>query len=187
MAFNLSQFKNTLNDGGARPSLFEMEVSLPTAVRALPGANEGSNLFRFHCKVSQIPGQTLGVVEVPYFGRKLKFAGDRTFANLTVTIINDENFTVRKILERWQTTLGLHTQPISALTSPAGANVESYGGEGLVTQFGKTGNRLRRYKFYGMFPTNLAEIPLDWNTTDTIEEYTCEFAYQWWEVPGEII
>ena len=131
-----------------------------------------------------IPASTLGSIDVPYFGRKLKVAGDRTFAPLNVTIMNDENFAIRKAIEEWSDRIAGHR---SATSQFRGGNQNgTYTTELALTQFGRQGDRIRTYKFIGAFPTTLSEIALDWNTADAIETYTCEFAYQYWEVAGQI-
>ena len=35
------------------------------------------------------------------------------------------------------------------------------------------------YKFYNLWPTELAEIAVDWSS-DMIQEYTIGFAYDYW-------
>lgn len=181
MAFNLDQFRNTLVNGGARPSLFEMEIRWPTEIVA---GRIAAALSRFLVQSSEIPGSTIGVAQQSYFGRKLSYMGDRTFAPLTVTVINDENFAIRKALEEWSDRMQGHR---SATSQFRGGNQSGgFTTDMSLTQFGREGNRLRTYNFIGSFPTNLGSIALDWGTTDQIETYTCEFTYQWWEVAGQI-
>ena len=181
MAFNLDQFRTSLVNGGARPSLFEVELRWPSAVAT--GALAAS-YSRFMVQSTAIPASTIGSIDVPYFGRKLKVAGDRTFAPLNVTIMNDENFAIRKALEEWSDRIAGHR---SATSQFRGGNQNgTYTTELALTQFGRQGNRIRTYKFIGAFPTTLSEIALDWNTADAIETYTCEFSYQYWEVAGQI-
>ena len=182
MAFNLDQFRNNLKGGGARAALFEMELRWPASVTNGPLA---ASLSRFLVQVSEIPGSVIATFEVPYFGRKLNYMGDRTFAPFTVTIINDENFAIRRALEEWMDRMSGHTSATSQFTQ----GIQGDGGfttDATVTQFGREGNRLRAYKFIGAFPTDLGTIALDWNTTSEVETYTCQFAYQWWEVEGQI-
>ena len=97
--FNISTFKTRgLTGGGARPALFEIYLSIPDGV----GADaESADKFRFTCRAAQLPAATVGSIEIPYFGRKIKFAGDRTFTDWTVTVMNDEDFLVRSMIEKW--------------------------------------------------------------------------------------
>ena len=181
MAFNLDQFRNTLINGGARPSLFEMELRWPGAIVS---GSLATQLSRFLVQISEIPASTIAPVAVPYFGRKLNYMGDRTFAPLNVTIMNDENFAIRRALEEWMDRMSGHKSATSQFRGGNGSNgfTTNLG----VTQFSREGGRLRTYDFIGAFPTNLAPIALDWGSNDTIETYTCEFTYQWWEVAGQI-
>lgn len=159
---------------GARPNLFE--VSMPFPVVSAPG-NAQSKLT-FMCKTAQLPGATIGAVPVQYFGRELKFAGNRTFADWTITVINDEDFTVRNAFERWMNSINSHNLNVR---NPAALAPFGYTVDGEVYQYGKAGNILKKYKFVGLFPTDLAPIDVDWGSNDTIEEFTVTLSYQWWE------
>lgn len=181
MAFNLDQFRNTLINGGARPSLFEMELRWPASVST---GRIAETLSRFMVSVSEIPASTIGTIPVSYFGRKLNYLGDRTFASLSVTIMNDENFAIRKALEEWMDRMSGHRSATSQYRG--GIQSGNFVSDLSLTQFGREGNRLRTYNFIGAFPNNLGTIGLDWSTNDSIETYTCEFTYQWWEVAGQI-
>ena len=127
-------------------------------------------------QAAQIPAATLGVIEVPYFGRKVKIAGDRTFAEWTVTVINDEDFLIRNAMENWMAEINTHQGNINAKSD--------YKSQAQITQYGKAGNALREYNFNGLFPTNIGEITMDWNTTDEIETFEVTFQYDWWNVSG---
>ena len=173
MPFNINQFRAQMVGDGARPNLFE--VSMP-----FPGYSSPQNAqekMTFMCKTAQLPGSTIGVVPVQYFGREVKFAGNRTFADWVVTIINDEDFVVRNALERWLNNINSHT---ANLRNPVALNPYSYTVDANVIQYGKTGNIIKNYKFIGMFPSDITPIDLDWGANDTIEEYSVSFAYQYW-------
>lgn len=173
MTFNINQFKGQLEYGGAKASLFEASVTIP--------GGAAIEKFRFMCQAAQLPESTLGTIEVPYFGRKVKIAGDRTFAEWTVTVINDEDFAVRNAMEAWMSSVNSHE---GNLNNTGSAAPNAYKGQGQVTQFGKNGNRLKTYDFVGMFPTNVAAITLDWDTTDDIERFDVTFQFDYWTVGG---
>ncbi len=181
MAFNLDQFRSRLKDGGARPSLFEMELRWPQTVTTGVDAAKAS---RFMVKMAELPPSTLTPIVVGYFGRKLNVVGDRQFTPLSVTIINDEDFIIRKALEEWMDRMSGVSSAVSQYRG--GSSDGGYTTKLSTTQFGRQGDRLRTYDFIGAFPTSVAAIPVSWDDPDTIETYTCEFAYQWWEVAGEI-
>jgi hypothetical protein len=178
MAFNVSEFRSQMQFDGARANLFEVEMSFPSF--SLPG--NAARKLRFMCKTAQVPGSTVGVVPVQYFGREVKFVGNRTFADWTINILNDEDFTIRNALERWMNGVNSHrfnTRNASAATP------NSYGTDAFVRHYGKTGKVIKTYKFIGLFPNDLAPIDLDWGNNDAIEEYSVTFAYQWWEAVAE--
>lgn len=181
MPFNLNDFRNKFVNGGARPSQFEMQITWPDAVRGISGVVSAEQDFRFLCQISEIPASKVGEINVPYFGRKLKYAGDRSFDPLTVTIINDEDFKIRKALQAWMKAITEHPTTVSVFDG--GINAGSYATDGVVTQFSRNrgGQALHAYKFIGMWPTEISPIALDWSTNDEYERFTCSFDYQWWE------
>ena len=174
MAFNVNEFRSQMIGDGARPNLFE--VSMPFPVFSAPG--NAQTKLTYMCKTAQIPGSTLNVVPVQYFGRELKFVGNRTFTDWTITIINDEDFVIRNAFERWMAGINSHNLNVR---NPAALAPLGYSVDGDVTQFGKNGNTLKKYKFIGLFPTDLTPIDVDWGSNDTIEEFTVTLAFQWWE------
>lgn len=183
MAFpNITEFKEKLLDGGARPSLFRMEITWPSAIAI--GNVTGAPLVPFYCRVSEIPGNNINPITFKYAGREVKFAGQRTFSNLGVTIVNDEGFKVRRALETWFESINTRETNISPLSSPTGDPTRGYSGIGRVMQYNKNGTVSRQYVFVDMFPVILEPIPLDWQNDGVIEDYRVEFAYQYW-VPGE--
>jgi len=175
MAFNVTEFRSQMVGDGARPNLFQVTLTFPAI--AANGSVAGQKAT-FMAKAAQLPGSTVGTVPVYYFGRELKFAGNRTFTDWTLQIINDEDFVIRNSLESWMNAINSHSSNIrnSAAGTPTGYTVDA-----SVSQYGKTGNILKTYKFIGLFPLDIAPIDLDWQSNDTIEEYSATFAYQWWE------
>jgi hypothetical protein len=175
MAFNVAEFRANLIGDGARPNLFQVSLNFPTV--AANGILAGQKTT-FMAKTAQLPGSTVGTVPLYYFGRELKFAGNRTFTDWTLQIINDEDFTIRNSIESWMNAINSHS---SNVRNAAAKGPSSYTVDAEVTQFGKTGNTLKTYKFVGLYPLDLAPIDLDWGSNDSIEEYSVTFAYQWWE------
>ncbi len=175
MAFNVSEFRANMIGDGARPNLFSVSLIFPSNVTNSTAAGQK---LTFMAKTAQLPGSSIGTVPVFYFGREMKFPGNRTFADWTLTIINDEDFAIRNSLESWMNAINSHATNVR---SGAAATSTGYSVDASVTQYGKTGNELKKYNFVGMFPLDLAPIDLDWGSNDAIEEYTCTFAYQFWE------
>ena len=176
MAFNVNSFRQNMLGDGARPNLFEVQLKLNSELRGIvPGADTAAQQMTFMCKAAQIPGSTLGVVNVPYFGREVKFAGNRTFADWTVTVINDENFRIRNFFESYMNAINTHGSNIRLLQTPS-----SYVTSATVFQYAKNGTTLAAYDFFDMFPTDLSAIDLDWGSNDAIEEFTVNFTYSYW-------
>lgn len=176
MAFNVNEIRSQLTLGGARGSLFQVTFTNP--------ANSVADIkVPFMVRSAQLPASDLGVIEVPYFGRKIKLAGDRTFGDWTVTVINDEDFLIRNAMEEWSNRINsLQTN----LRSFGSASPLLYKSTAEVTQFSKTGVPIRTYKFNGIFPSSVSSIDLNWSDTDSIEEFQLTFQYDWWEVSGGV-
>lgn len=165
----IDDFKSKLAGGGARPSLFKATVNFPTFVDA------NVELTSFLCKQASIPGSTVGSIEVGFRGRKLKMAGDRTFENLSLTIINDAEYDVRKSFEQWMNGINGHQENTGLV------DLNEYSSDVVVEQLRKDGTTSKRYDFRGCFPISVAAIDLNYDTADAIEEFTVELAVQYWE------
>lgn len=172
MAFNINQFKNLgLTSGGVRPSLFQVTVFTPPNV----GNSTVLTKFQFTCRASEVPAATVDSVTVPYFGRQIKLAGDRTFADWNVTVMNDEDFLVRNMFEDWSNQINQLVGNVKLLPQNTYKQTDA-----LVTQFSKDGIPIRQYKFVGIFPTSVANMALDWDSTNTIQTFDVTFAYDYW-------
>jgi hypothetical protein len=175
MAFNVAEFRANMIGDGARPNLFSVSLVFPTIAENSTAAGQK---VTFMAKSAQLPGSTVGTVPVFYFGRELKFAGNRTFTDWTLQIINDEDFAIRNSLESWMNAINSHAGNVRNGSAVAPS---SYTVDAIVTQYGKTGNELKSYKFVGLFPLDIAPIDLDWGSNDVIEEFSATFAFQYWE------
>lgn len=192
----IQKFKSTLIGGGARPNLFEVRIP-----GSIPGGGVLDDDFSILCKASQLPASNLGMIDVPFRGRNFKVAGDRTFDEWSVTVINDENFKLRRVFEDWMNFIGQYgdssgaTDPntymvnayVKQLTRTP-ANIRTTGenagtGGGLTTAVPET-----IYKFHDIFPTSLSAIDLSYDSTNVIEEFTVSFQVQYWTpaTKGEI-
>jgi len=174
MSFNIESFKSRgLVLGGARPSLFEIQITTPFADTVF------DNKQRFLVKASTIPPSIIDPIEVGYFGRKVRYAGDRVFANWAVTVLNDEDYAIRKAFERWQS---LMNSIVPNLLFEQGT---SYKMDAIIRHFSKAGGApIAEYKVVGLFPTNVNQMPLDWDAINQIQQFDVEFAYDYW-VPSQ--
>ena len=178
MAFNISTFKTKgLQFGGARPTLFEVILTPPTGV----GFDSGSlDKFRFTCQAAQLPASTIASVDVGYFGRKIKVAGDRTFTDWQVTIMNDEDFLVRSMFEKWHNAINRLEANVRDQAISYNSPENTYKAQLNVNQYSKGGDGIRQYTFVGAFPTNLDAITLNWDQQNQIETFGVTFAYDYW-------
>ena len=176
----ITDFRSKLTGGGARSNLFEVSIpDFPTA------NNIQERDIEFLVKAAEIPAANLGNIPVPFRGRVLPIAGDRTFDPWTVTIINDTNFNIRDAMERWSDFIN------DLQTAQGEINPENYQKVGFVKQLSRKGTGadsgvdiLREYKFTGIYPNVVSSIPLDYGASDQIEEFQVTFNYLFWEVIG---
>ena len=176
MAFAVSEFKSNLKQGGARPSLFKVEFQYPSAILAPPTRAE------FLVKATTIPASTIGSYDVFYHGKAIHVAGDRSFDTWDTTIINDEDFGIRNSLENWMNSISNHklnTRNKVTFRDMGEGDSAKYKKTLKVTQFSKSGKKLRTYSFLGAWPSALSTINLDWSTSE-IEEFTCTWMYDSW-------
>jgi hypothetical protein len=165
----VDDFKSKLKGGGARPNLFNCRVNFPAY------ALGDAELTSFMAKAAQLPASIQAAIEIPFRGRVLKIAGDRTFDVWTVTIINDTDFAVRDAMERWMNGINSHNAN-TGFTDP-----DEYQTDLAVDQLDKDGTVLKTYNFRSCFPTNISAVELSYDTTNTIEEFQVEFQVQYWE------
>ena len=168
MAFTISAFRGSLakTNGISRPNLFEVEIT------GAPGGFPAA-LFPFQCKIATIPPSTMGVIEVPYFGRMIKIPGNRTFDNLSLTVINDANMQLRAAFEKWMARMNSHQSNESRTTDTETCGL-------TLKHFELGGGETGEWKFVDCFPVSLGEIGLDWGSNDTAEEFSVDFAYDYW-------
>lgn len=189
MSFDVSKFREALG-GGARANLFRVTLlAPPTGVAGAEGFNEGS-LFSVTCRSASLPASTLGLIEVPFnAGRRYKQGGERTYAEWTTTIINTEDFSIRKALEEWQKaivftrfdldTVGNRDLYVGgAENTTASALLRSPGM--FVDQLDDNGDPVVRFKLHHCWPSDISTIDLSYDTTDAIEEFSVTWTYDYY-------
>ena len=196
-AKSIDQFRGKFAEM-ARPNLFQVSIYLPktqlTPLQPVNDAlvtstqdNEGQGttsldeLTQFMVKAASFPASTIGVVEVPFRGRQLKIAGDRTYEPWSVTVLNDEGFTIRQQMETWAQTIQEYK-----INGSSAQNTGEYMGRAIVDQLSRDGEIIKHATLEGIWPSNISALDLDWGTNDTPEEYTVEFQVQYWlPIKGE--
>jgi hypothetical protein len=167
----ITDFKSKLTGGGARSNLFEVVLSFPDIA---PADTNVLDKARFLVKGANLPASNVTPIDVPFRGRTLKVAGDRTFESWTVTVINDTDFAIRSAFENWMNRIN-RVSDNTGVTDPT-----AYTADAFVYQLDRDGSTLRAYHFYDIFPTSIGAITLDYNTPN-IQEFPVEFQILWWE------
>ena len=197
----ITDFRAAIRDL-ARPNLFQVEMAWPEILQSSAGTGksgaklgsqdlqtqegasrdpsgnspaEAALTAGYLIKAANIPAATVGVIEVPYRGRTLKIAGDRTFEPWTITVLNDKGFALRSKFEEWSTKIQALQQNLQEPKT-----IAEYQANAKVRQYDRQGAVVRSYKFEGIWPSTISAIDLAWDSNDTPEEYTVEFQVQYW-------
>ena len=176
---SIDTFRSYVDSDFARPNLFQVELNFPASLSGSTTQGSATSDLKKKSlvlvKAANLPASTVGVIEVPFRGRTLKIAGDRTFEPWTVTVMNDAKFQLRSYFELWISKIQYQNVNYSDYTK-----ISDYQTQATVRQLGRQGDVLRSYEFQGVFPTNVSAIDLAWESNDSIEEYTVEFQVQYW-------
>tara|TARA_B100000745_G_C20142531_1_gene391772 strand:- start:1673 stop:2218 length:546 start_codon:yes stop_codon:yes gene_type:complete len=167
---NIEMFKANLTGGGARANQFEVHMNFP----AIAAAGEAGRKMQYLCRTASLPASTVEPIEVPYRGRKLYLAGERTYEDWTTTIYNDTDFLIHDAVERWIDGMDRTLVEATNVTNPM-----LYQSTAQVHQLDRNGSKLKSYDFVGMFPTTLAAIELGYDTDNEVETFdvTWKFNY----------
>jgi hypothetical protein len=168
---NINDFKAKLAGGGARANQFKVTMPFPGYAQV---GGEIEDLA-FLCRATTIPDMTIGIVPVPFRGRTIKIAGDRTIADWRVTAYNDTNFKLRNAFERWQNGINNMTDN-EGLTNPVDYQVDAF-----VDHLDRNGNTIKSYTLRGAFPTVIGAIALSYDEATAIEQFDVTFNYQYFE------
>lgn len=160
---SLTEFKGRF-DQIARPTLYKVSGM---------GPGESGQL-EFFCKATSIPEATLGMIEVPYLGRKVKVPGDRTFVDWTITIIQDESFQLRRYFEDWMNAISDPNEIDAALES-----IDDMKEDVLVQQLAQNGEVISEWNLIGAFPISVSAIELAFDSNDTPMEFTVSMSFDY--------
>ena len=171
---NVSSFLTQVKQG-VRPNMFQVDITFPGTVEA------DQTLVSYMCKSAALPASNVGVIEVPFRGRTVKIAGDRTFDNWSATFINDKEMKSRAYFEQWLNQINTHKANTGEIQDPT-----AYGRSVVIRQLEKdnspAGSELRSYKLWYAFPISTSAIDLAYDSNDQIEEFSVEFQYSYWTV-----
>ena len=211
---SIEDFKSNLANGGVRPTMFEVQIAFPEIIRGSfsditqttvnadeisqdsdkgnprPSAPELTEKSTFMVKSSQLPGSNIGMIEVPFRGRRLKVSGDRRFDDWNTTVYNDSDYRLRDAIEKWAEVIQYHNfalghnQLTDGVTEPLAGETQGYMGSGFVRQLDRQGRQLKIYKFAGIWPVQISTVQLGFDQYDTIEEYDVTWAVQYWHAAG---
>lgn len=169
MALNVQDFASNFK-GGFRPTQFRVLMSFPTWVATGAVAVLQTP---FMVQSSSLPGSTMGVTRIPFRGREFKFSGDRTFDPWTMTVLADTDFVLRNAFEAWMNGMN------DAETSQGRLQASDYWSKAYIHALDRKDNILYAYELRNIFPSNVAELPLDMSSVDTVGQYsvTLEMGY----------
>ena len=171
----IDDFKANLIGGGARANQYRVTVTPP------PGIATGLDVRRasFLCTTASLPGQTMGEIAVPFRGRSIYIAGDRTFdEGWTTTFYTDTDFMIRTAMERWSNGINDFANNTGVI-APA-----DYQTDLTVEQLDRDDTVLKTYIFRSAWPTGLGAIELTNENADAIETFDVTWRFQHFEASG---
>ena len=168
---NINDFKAKLAGGGARANQFKVTMPFPGFAQVGGEIEE----LAFLCRATSLPGMTVPSFNVPFRGRAIKIAGDRTVEDWTLTVYNDTNFKIRNAFERWSNGINNMTDN-EGLTNPADYQVDAF-----VDQLDRNGTTIKSYTLRGAFPTIIGPIELKFGVEGEVESFTVDLEYQYFE------
>ena len=182
MATALNDFLTKIGEG-VKPNMFAVDINWPQGLANKPTGDD-LNLINLLCKSAALPASNLGVIEVPFRGRTVKIAGDRTFDTWSATFFNDKEFKLRAYFEKWLEQMNSHELNNAPLFTPDNTNgyMATLGVKQLRKDASVSGGILRQYDLYHSFPTSVSQIDLAYDSNDQIEEFSVEFQYSYWTV-----
>ena len=171
----IDDFKANLLGGGARANQFRVTITPPAGIAIGLDVRRASFLVR----ASNLPAQTLGEIVVPFRGRQIYIAGDRSFEDTwSTTFLNDTDFMVRNAMELWM-------NGINDLADGTGTStLADYQTDLQVEQLDRDDTILKTYIFRSAWPTTVAQIDLTSDQADAIEEFEVTWRYQHFEASG---
>tara|TARA_B100000035_G_scaffold187533_1_gene160037 strand:- start:48 stop:575 length:528 start_codon:yes stop_codon:yes gene_type:complete len=158
--------------------MFLINIAFPEQIKL---ESEDQKLTNILCKSAALPGSNLGVIEVPFRGRTVKIAGDRTFDTWTTTFFNDKDFKLRSFFEQWANSINTHEGNTAPLFTPNNSDgyMADLGVKQLEKDSSEEGAVLREYTLKYCFPTNVSPIDLAYDSNDQIEEFSVEWQYSY--------
>ena len=169
MSMSVEQFKNRLTGGGARNNLFKVIIT--------DFGIGDAEAFSWLCRAASLPGSTVAEIAVPFRGRDIYVAGDRTFEPWTVTVYNDIDNSLKSGIETW-----MHAYLNKHEENTSDQHPATYKHNMQVMQLDKTGNPVPglMYTFVGAFPTTMGQIDLTYSSAGEVEEFEVTFRYDYW-------
>jgi len=172
MAFDITQFlARGLIYGGARPSKFDIQLTLPTALTGID--TNAVQKLQFSCKAASIPSFQIGQVLIPYFGRKIKSAGDRVWDDWRITVMLDEDYTTRALFESWNNAINR----LESNVMQTSLDGEAYKALWTITHYSKDGSPIRVYNIINGWPKAIGPLTLDWDGTDRISQFEVDVSF----------
>ena len=178
MALGINDFRSQFR--GTRNNRFAIQLGLPTEV----GSGQELRLDLYG-KATSLPTASIGVIPVPWMGRVIKFSGERTFADWTIQLY-DENATgnsdVRSLMMKWLELMNTaeshdisYNQTSDAIIAWNDLQGDQTSNHSNQTNWGK------RVKLYNCFPIDVGELQLSYDNVDQFSEFPVTFAYDYWD------
>lgn len=174
MVFKIDEFTETMKYGGARPHLFQVQITLPVYLNPVATGGNFYNDFLVKATATSVPASVVSAIPVYYQGRAVNFSGNRSYAEWMVEVINDEDFNIYDAFIRWLAALNEPVDNVRGFgitSEPA-----TYKSTATILQYGQDQALIKSWQCKGIFPTGVSEISLGWQNTNQIETFRVSFA-----------
>ena len=172
----ISDFKSALTLGGARPSLFDVQITVQLAQGL-----EALRKSQYQCTTTSIPGLTVTPMEKQYFGRTVKLPGEMTFGTLSTTFINPEDYGIRKAMEALDEYINGTENNLAGSVVPADWYTKL-----KIRQYTKDGSVAIDFDFIDCWPSAVDAIELSYDTTGAMEEFSVTWEYNYYTTTAQL-
>lgn len=169
---SISDFLNQMSGGGARANHFKVTIPFPGFATSTGRETEQ---LEFLIRSATLPPSNIEEAETFFRGRRVPIAGERTFEQWNIEVLNDTDFALRDAFERWSNGASEHSSTNGLM------NPQEYMVDFTAEQLDKNEEVIKTYNFVGGWPQNVGEIELNQSEQGTIEQFGVTLSYIYWE------
>ena len=165
---------------GARANKYRVILNLPSVASGIVGSDEIDVLVTS----AEMPGKTIGTIELHNQGRKLVIPGDTSYSNSwAVEMYLNETHNARRAMLKWMKACDNFQENVHA----SGSAYSDLLVTGTIIQLDSHGNEVVRYTMHNMWPSEVGAETMGDDAADTINKVSVTFTYSDWVTGTEDI